>query len=335
MTTALVTGSTGFIGARLCRLLLDKGYRVRAFHRSTSQMLLLEGLAVEHVTGDLTRPETLGDALQGVDVLFHTAAMLGAAEKPGQMYTINVEGTRSLLKAALQAGVQRVVHTSSVAALGIPPLRLSPTAEPGLINENHSWSGPGDKWPYGYSKYLAELEVQKMVASGLDTVIVNPSLVYGPGDLYKQTSSLVVQVAQRRVPVLMEGGANVVHVDDVVTGQLAALERGRRGERYILGGENLPLQTLVCMAADVVGGTPPDLVVPAGLLRALAGPISLLQPFITAAIPLSMLHMAGSYFYYDNHKAQDQLGWSPRFTALQALTAAYEWFKQQGTIQSN
>jgi dihydroflavonol-4-reductase len=334
MTTALVTGSTGFIGSRLCRALLDKGFQVRAFHRSTSQLQLLEGLAVEHANGDLTRPETLADALQGVDVLFHTAAMLAAAEKPGQMYTINVEGTRSLLKAALQAGVQRVVHTSSVAALGIPELWIAENAEPALINENHTWKGSVDIWPYGYSKYAAELEVQKIVASGLDVVIVNPSLVYGPGDMYKQTSSLVVQMAQRRVPVLLEGGINVVHVDDVVTGQLAALEHGRRGERYILGGDNLLVADLIRLSAEVVGCAAPDMVAPAGLLRALARPIGLLQPFITAAIPLSMLRLAGYHFYYDNHKAQDHLGWLPSFTARQALMEAYEWFKQQGAIQA-
>jgi len=333
MTTALVTGSTGFIGARLCRYLLERGYQVRAFHRSTSQLKLLEGLPVEHASGDLTRPETLIEALQGVDVLFHTAAMLGASEKPGQMYTINVEGTRSLLRAAMQAGVQRLVHTSSVSALGVPDAMVSKDSAPGAMNENHSWTGPGDFWPYGYSKYLAELEVQKMVGAGLDAVIVNPSLVYGPGDLYKQTSSLVVQMAERRVPVLLDGGINVVHVDDVVSGQLAALEHGQRGERYILGGDNLPLVDLVRLAGEVVGVSAPDLVAPSGLLRALAGPISLLQPFITAAIPLSMLRMAGYHFYYDNRKAQEQLGWSPQHTTREALTEAYEWFKTQGTIQ--
>jgi dihydroflavonol-4-reductase len=334
MTVALVTGSTGFIGARLCRVLLEQGFQVRAFHRSTSRLDLLEGLPVEHVIGDLTRQETLPEMLQGVNVLFHAAAMLSATEKAGQMYTINVEGTRHLLKAALQAGVQRVIYTSSVAALGLPDKLASQTTEPSLMNENHSWNGPGDLWPYGSSKYLAEMEVQKMVAQGLDAVIVNPSLVYGPGDLYKQTSSLVVQMFQRRVPILMEGGINVVHVQDVVLGHLAALERGRRGERYILGAENLPLADLIRLCAEVVGVTAPDQTIPAGLLRVLAGPIAIFQPFITAAVPLSMLKLAGYHFYYDPHKALDHLGWSPSFTARQALMEAFEWFKQQGMIQT-
>ena len=336
MTIALVTGSTGFIGAKCCRALLEKGFRVRAFHRTTSRLQMLENLEVEHVIGDLTRPETLTEAFKDVDVLFHTAAMLAAAEKPGQLYTINVEGTRSLLKAALQAGVKRLVYTSSVAALGIPDQLVVKGTDgpPPLMNEAHSWNGPGDHWPYGYSKYLAELEVQKAVAQGLDAVIVNPSLVYGPGDLYKQSSSLVVQMSQNRVPVFMEGGINVIHVDDVVTGHLAALERGWRGGRYILGGENMLVANLIRLSASVVGVPAPELVVPASLLRMFAGPIGLLQPFITAAVPLSLLRMAGYFFYYDNQKANDQLGWSPTLTSRQALTGAYEWFKQQGTIQA-
>jgi dihydroflavonol-4-reductase len=202
------------------------------------------------------------------------------------------------------------------------------------MNEAHSWNGPGDLWPYGYSKYLAELEVQKAVAQGLDVVIVNPTLVYGPGDLYKQTSSLVVQMAQNRVPVLMEGGINVVHVEDVVRGHLAAMERGKCGERYILGGENMLLADLIRLSANVVGVNPPELTLPAGLLRALAGPIGLFQPFITLAVPLSLLRLAGYHFYFDNQKAHDHLDWSPSFTPRQALAEAFDWFKQQGTIQA-
>jgi dihydroflavonol-4-reductase len=327
METVLVTGSTGFIGSRLCRLLIEQGYQVRAFHRATSRLQLLEGLPVEHVIGDLTRPETLTEALPGVDYVFHTASMLGGNARPGQMYTVNVEGTRSLLKAALQSGVKRMVFTSSAAALGVPDLPVAVS-----FDENHSWNFKAELWPYGYSKYLAELEVQKAVAEGLDAVIVNPALVFGPGDLYKQASSLIVQVSQKKVPYLLEGGLNVIHVDDVVAGHLAALTQGKTGERYLLGGENISVPNLIGLSADISHVAMPDNILPAWLARNLSAPLSLLQPFISAPISMSMLRLAGYYFYFDCHKAAKHLGWQPHFTAQQALNDAYLWFKEQDAI---
>lgn len=332
MEIALVTGSTGFIGSHLCRVLLDRGYQVRAFHRPTSRLQLLEGLPVEHVSGDLTRPETLVEALQGVDFLFHAAAMLGGNEKPGQMYTVNVEGTRSLLKAALQNAVKKVVYTSSVAAMGVPQRPVSDQTGPLAIDENHSWNYLAEFWPYGYAKYLAELEVQKSVAEGLDVVVVNPTLVYGPGDLYKQANSLVVQIAQRKVPILVEGGVNIVHIDDVIEGHIAALQYGKTGERYILGSENLTLPELIYLCAEIANVPAPENMVPAWLLRAVSGPLSLFQPFVTAPVGLSMLRMAGSYFFFDYRKAMHDLRWQPRFGARQALMDAYTWFRQQGVV---
>src|SRR5271169_5018758 len=164
----LVTGSTGFIGASLCRTLVGKGHQVRAFHRSTSTLRLLDDLPVEHALGDLTQPDTLAPAMEGIEVVFHVAALLGSGQdEEGRMYTVTVEGTRSVLKTARQAGVRRVIHTSSAAALGIPEL-ISPAAgsigKAVFMNESHTWNLRPDFWPYGYSKYLAELEVQKALA---------------------------------------------------------------------------------------------------------------------------------------------------------------------------
>ena len=176
------------------------------------------------------------------------------------------------------------------------------------------------------------LEVQKITAQGLDVVIVNPSLVYGAGDLYKQTSSLVVHVARRKVPFLVEGGINVIHIDDVITGLMAALDYGQRGERYILSGDNLTQADLIRLCAEVAGVNPPDFSMPGGLLRSLSGPLALLQPFVSAPVPLAMLRLSGFYFYYDHQKALEQLHWMPCFTVRQSLMEAYQWFKQQGTI---
>jgi dihydroflavonol-4-reductase len=316
----LVTGSTGFIGASLCRALLEAGHQVRAFHRPSSSLRLLEGLAVEHVLGDLTQPETIQDAMVGIEAVFHTAAWMGSSE-PGKLYSITVEGTRDVVQAARKAGVQRLVHTSSVAALGVPPLGL-----PSLLNESHTWNFRPDHYLYGYAKYLAELEVQKAIAQGLNAVIVNPTLVFGPGDLYRQSKSIVNQVATRKLAIAVEGGINVVHIADVVAGELAAFERGKTGERYILGGQNFTLLELIQTIARITKAPVPATVLPARLVRALSGPVGLLQNFLDLPVTAETLHLAGYYFYYDLRKAQVDLGLPTPRPAAEAITEAYYWF---------
>ncbi|NPV57250.1 MAG: SDR family oxidoreductase [Anaerolineae bacterium] len=323
---ALVTGATGFIGSRVARALLKAGHSVRALHRPTSSLRMLDGLPVELVVGDLTNPASLDAAAAGMDVVFHTAAMLsGSRGDLKRMTAVTVAGTRAVLMAARQAGVKRVVHTSTVSALGIPDaLEAS-----GLMDENHTWNYKPERWVYGYTKYLAELEVQRAVAAGLDVVIVNPSLVFGPGDVYRMTASLVVQVANGRLPVCTAGGLNVVHIDDVVAGHLAAMERGKTGERYILGGQNVSLPWLVKQIA-AIAGTPAPLPLPAGLVRALAGAAQVAQPFVP--LSLDILYLAGYYFYYDVGKAQRELRLPAPRPALDAIQDAYDWFCEMGAI---
>lgn len=332
MTRALVTGSTGFVGAAICRLLVERSYTVRAFHRATSTTRLLDDLPVEHAIGDLTQPATLTDALQDVDVVFHAAAMLGGRENPGRMYTVTVEGTRAVLQACMDAGVRRMVHTSSVAALGVP----EPTgadAQPALMNETHTWNYPPDRWVYGYSKYLAEMEVQKAVAAGFDCVIVNPTLVMGPGDVYRQDSSPIVQIARGRGGVTTDGGVNIVHINEVAEGHLAALERGRYGERYILGGQNLTVPEMMRLIASIAGVQPPTLLIPAGLVRTAAGPLGWLQSFVSFPVSPEILHLAGYHMYVDTRKAQVELGLSPAGSAQGAIQDAYDWFVEVGAIR--
>jgi len=322
----LVTGSTGFIGGQLCRALCDRGHNVRAFHRPSSRTGALAGLPVEHALGDLTQPETLSAAMQGIEVVFHAAALLGGTEQSGRMYAITVEGTRAVLAAALQAGVRRLVHTSSVAALGVPDFAGRSSLP---IDENHPWNYRPDRWPYGYAKHLAEVEVQKAVAQGLDAVIVNPSVVFGARDIYRQSSSIIMQVARRRLPALTEGGINAVHIDDVIDGHLAALERGATGERYILGGENMTHATLVRRIAKIVSAPAPLLVLPAGMARQLAGPLRLMQAFIEAPVAWNALYLAGYRFYYDTHKALVELGLNQPRPVDEAIREAYDWFRER------
>jgi dihydroflavonol-4-reductase len=324
----LVTGSTGFIGSHLCRALVKAGHRVRAFHRPGSPLSLLSGIEVEHAPGDLTSPETIQAAMENIEVVFHAGAFLGGQGQPGQIYATTVEGTRSVLQAARQAGVKKVIHTSSVAALGVPD-NINDLA---LLDEHHTWNYPPDYWPYGYAKYLAELEVQKAVALGMHAVILNPTTVFGPGDLYRQGSSLVVQVANRQLPFMTTGGMNVVHIDDVIAGHLAALERGANGQRYILGGQNITHVALVSRIAEITGQAAPALVLPPGLIRRLVQPIRLLRPFVHLPVDASMLRLAGYYFYYDLRKAREKLGLGPPKALDISLQEAWEWFRGAGAV---
>ena len=303
-----------------------------AFHRPTSALRLLEDLPVEHAIGDLTQPATIQAAMNEVEVVFHAGALLGTAQ-PGRSYAVTVEGTQSVLQAARVAGVRRVVHTSSVAALGVPePGRRNGR---GLLNENHSWNYRPDHWPYGYAKYLAEQEVQRAVSQGQDVVIVNPSIVFGAGDIYRQSSSPVVQVARQKIPFITEAGLNVVHLEDVVAGHLAALEKGKRGERYILGGENLTVEALVSLIADLAGVPAPGMILPPGLVRFLSRALGAAQSFLHLPVGVSELRLAGYYFYYETKKAQRELGLGQPKPARQALADALDWFAGAGAVKLN
>ena len=264
---ALVTGSTGFIGSHLCRKLVAEGYSVRAFHRPSSPLRLLEDVPVEHVIGDLTSPDTISAAVKGVDVIFHCAALVGARLEPVRLYSVIVEGTRFLLRAALESGVKRLVYTSTMATLGIPERFSTRNHQPPLLDENHTWNVRAESWPYAYAKYLAEQEIQQAVARGLDAVIVNPTFVYGPGDIYRQRRSMITQVARHQMPFTFNGGLNIVHINDVVTGHMAALRRGVCGERYIIGGENLTVNQMVQTISSVAGVESPKLHLPDNLVR--------------------------------------------------------------------
>ncbi len=333
---ALVTGSTGFIGSHLCRALKERGYRVRAFHRPNSPLASLDGLEVEYATGDILQPETLIPAMQGVNVVFHTAARLGSSHRSGKSHQATTTGTRNVLKAAQLAGVERVVHTSSVAALGVPgymPGR-SPAHLQQPVDEAHTWNFPAKDWPYGYAKYLAELEVQNAIARGLDAVIVNPSAVIGAGDLNQISGNVILQAARGWIIVAPPGGLNVVHIDDVVRGHLAALERGKIGQRYILSGENLTHLHFLQIIAGVAGVHPPHRVLPGGLLRSLAIPVIALESMLALPISARSFRRAGYYFYYDNGKAQHDLGLGRPATVQQAVKEAYAWYCEHGIIKN-
>jgi dihydroflavonol-4-reductase len=335
----LVTGSTGFIGSNLCRGLLAQGHQVRAFHRQASRLTTLEGLEVEHAIGDITEPDTLVKAMQGIEVVFHAAAQVGAPDDVRKMYSITVGGTRKVLEAALHAGVRRVVHTSSVAALGMPEQILRGRNETGeavhlslIMDERHTWNYPSDWWFYGHTKYLAEMQVQRAVAQGLDVVIVNPTVVIGAGDINRVSGDVILHAAQGHIPVAIPGGLNIVHIADVVRGHLAALANGRTGERYILGGENMTHRRFLQILAEVVGVNPPRFVVPVSLARLLVRPMSLIWKLLPLPLSGDDLRRIGYYFYYDTLKARLELGLKETLPAHQAVADAFTWYREQGVV---
>src|SRR5262245_6690433 len=239
----LVTGGTGFLGANLAAALVARGDSVRVLRRPSSSLVALEGLPIEHAIGDITEPDAVERAVEGCELVFHVAAIAAYwRDKPGRIYHVNVEGTRVVMEACLRAGVSRVVHTSSAAAVGI--------AQDGIADETTPFDRLSATFAYADSKRLAEAVVREAVARGLSAVIVNPAVVIGAADHYLNSGSLVVAYGAGRIPAVPPGGICVADVDAVTQGHLLAAARGRAGERYILGGENLSyLQVTATIAA--------------------------------------------------------------------------------------
>ncbi|MDD2696257.1 MAG: NAD-dependent epimerase/dehydratase family protein, partial [Anaerolineales bacterium] len=249
---------------------------------------------------------------------------------PRRLQEVTAGGARLLFQAAREARVERVVLTSSVAALGVPV----PAGAPGslLMNETHTWNYPPRRWLYGYAKYRAELEAQEAIARGLEVVIVNPSVVVGAGDLNRVSGEALLRVARRRLPVTVQGGLNAVHIQDVVDGHLAAWERGRAGERYVLGGENMTHRQFLSLAAEVAGVPLPWLHLPAWLVRMLVVPAAIAGRVVSLPIGADAFHRAGMYFYYDCSKARRELGLSPPRSIRQAISESLNWYRQRGLL---
>ncbi len=326
MPRALVTGATGLVGANVVEALNKAGWQVRVLRRSTSRMDALEGLTYEAVVGDILDESSLVDALAGVDVVFHVA---GAADHwrsgPERMYRINVEGTRHVVAAALQAGVSRLVYTSSLAAVGPAPDPLHP------VDERQTFNLPPEKFPYGHSKWLAEQEVQNGVAQGLDAVIVNPSIVIGPRDSHMTTGSLFKSM-RRGMPVVPRGGSGVVDARDVAQGHLLAAEHGRTGERYILNGANLSHMELARIVSRVLEVPPPRLELPPWSVRPVALVLDVLWA-LGVRLPArgDTLRLGTYWFYARNDKSRQELGLEYHSIA-QAVEDAIGWLRRQGKL---
>ncbi|HUC62189.1 MAG TPA: hopanoid-associated sugar epimerase [Alphaproteobacteria bacterium] len=326
---ALVTGATGFVGSAVARRLIANGIAVRALARPASDKRNLAGLECEIATGDLNDDASVKAALAGCDALFHVAADYRLwVPKPAEIYRTNVEATERLLSAARAAGVGRIVYTSSVATLGLnedgtPADEDTPSALEEMIGH------------YKRSKFLAEEAVKRLVReAGLDAVIVNPSAPVGPRDLRPTpTGKMILDAARGKMPAYVDTGLNVVHVDDVAEGHLLAFRRGRAGERYILGGENLALRAILAEVAALVGRRPPSLRLPHGLVLPIAYMAEAVARLTGAepAVTVDGAKLARKHMYFSSAKAERELGYRAR-PAQSAIADAVAWFRANGYL---
>jgi len=323
---AFLTGGTGFVGANLARALLAEGWRVKTLVRPGSDRRNLEGLDVEPIEGDLFAPNLI-PALRGSDALFHVAAHYSLWRRDREaVLRDNVEGTRAILQAARDAGVQRTVYTSSVAAIGTDGGRI--------CDETHQSEPAQLIGAYKRSKYLAEREALRAVQNGQDVVVVSPTTPIGPWDRKPTpTGDILVRFLSGRMPVLVDTGLNFVDVADVVRGHLLAYETGKSGERYILGSENLSLRALLERVGSAAGRRVPRLSLPRWIPLGVAwlDENLLARLGFEPSVPVDGVRMSKDAMYYDSSKAKNELGYAPG-PIDGAIRAAIEWFAANGYL---
>jgi len=324
---AFVTGATGFLGSHVARVLAEQGADLRLLVRSSSNLRNLEGLSAEQAIGDLRDPASLEKAMSGCEVVFHVAADYRLwVRDPDEMYRSNVEGTRAILQAARKNGVRRVVHTSSVATIGFtrnghPAAEDSPVALADMIGH------------YKRSKFMAEQVALEAGRSDMDVVVVNPTTPVGEQDVKPTpTGRIVVDFLKRRFPAYVETGLNLVDVRECAKGHVGALEKGKSGERYILGGENLSLKQILDKLAKITGLPSPRVKLPyvfafaAGVADELfTGRLRGREPRAT----IDTVRMGAKKMFASSGKAERELGW--KIVPVEgALVRAVEWFRANG-----
>ena len=323
----LITGANGFIGSAVMRHCLNAGQDIRVFVRPGSNRKNLKGMPVEIFEGDLQDKTSLKNAVINCDTVFHVAADYRLwIPDPDNMYRTNVTGTRDLMLASAEAGVEKIIYTSSIATLGFN-IGGSPANEETLV------SADGMIGHYKLSKYQAEKEVSNLVReNGLPAIIVNPSTPLGPRDIKPTpTGNIILETLNGRMPAYVDTGLNIAHVDDVAKGHLLAYEKGRTGERYILGGENLSLQSILKIICELTNKKPPSIKLPHNLILPIAwcmerwANISKQAPRAT----VDEIRMSKKPMYFSSDKAIKELGYQIR-PAKEAIKDAIEWFTENG-----
>lgn len=324
----LVTGANGFLGSWLTRELVKEGHEVYALVRPTSDLSELEGIACKYLYGDVTDKDSLFKAFEGIDTVFHLAGLIAykKSQRP-QMDLVNVTGTRNVLEACEKHQVRRLVYLSSVVAVGAGFNKKQ------ILNEESPYNVKDLNLGYFETKHQAEILVRKACQDGkVDAVMLNPSTIYGAGDAKKGSRKMQLKVAQGKLKFYTSGGVNVVAVEDVVAGIIAAWKIGRKGERYILSGENITIQELFQLIANEANTEPPFVKLPDTLLHAI-GAIGDGLEKIGLKGPLSRenAYTATMYHWFDNSKAKKELAFNPR-PAKEAIHNSVQWIKEQGLI---
>ena len=325
----LVTGATGFIGSAIVRELIRDGEDIRVLVRKTSNTRNIDNLDIERAYGDIRDGDSMRKALKGCDTLYYTAAHFAHWTPDKKLpYEINVEGTKTSLNAALDAGVERVVYTSTNNTMGAHGADI-PANESAEFNHQDT----GDN--YSMSKYLGEIEAKKFVAKGLPIVIVNPTIVIGAHDIKPTPSGkMIIDIANKEMPGYIEGGVNIIDVEDVARGHILAAKKGRVGERYLFGNENMSVSDYFRLISEVAGVKPPKIKIPYYLAIAL-GYMFELGAYITKKPPVttaSEVKIGRKYEFYDCSKAVKELG-LPQTPIRASIERAINWFRENGYIR--
>ena len=327
-----VTGATGFLGSHVARALAEQGAELRLLVRPTSDLRNLEGLKADRVIGDLRDPASMEKVLSGCDALFHVAADYRLwVREPDAMYRSNVEGTRSLLDAARKQGVRRIVYTSSVATMGFTSGLAS---NQGIVADEQSPVSIKDMiGHYKRSKFMAEQVAVKAARSGSDVVVVNPTTPIGERDIKPTpTGRIVVDFLKRKFPAYVETGLNLVDATECARGHIQALEKGRSGERYILGGENLTLKQILDRLAAITGLKSPTVKLPYVFAFATGVVDELVTGWLLGREPratIDAVRMGRKMMFVSSAKAERELGW--RTVSVEgALRRSVDWFRSNG-----
>ena len=326
----LVTGATGFVGSHVAKLLVDAGHEVTILRRANSPLGNVEGLPVRHVIGDLGDEAAIREAVRGQDTVFHVAALYVVwARDAHEFIRTNVEGTQRILRAAADAGARRIVYTSTIGTV-----RGSARGE--VADETSEFNLQSTRDPYVLSKRAAEDAALELARAGAPIVVVNPGGPIGPGDIKPTpTGDMVVKFVNGQLPGYTDGGFSFVDVRDVARGHLLAAERGRAGERYILGGHNLSILEMFQMLGRVTGLKPPPLKIPFGLAFAFAGLLELVAAVIKRP-PLmtrANVRILRYYMHVSSQKAERELGYRPG-PLEPAIRDAVAWFHARGQLRA-
>lgn len=330
MNKILVTGATGFIGSRLVKKLVATNDHVFVLVRKSSDLSALSSVRdkIELVYGDITDLASVESAVKGMDYVYHTAGLTYMGDKrKEQLYRINVAGTRNILQSALAAGVKRVIHVSSITAVGI-------AYDKKPVDEKVTWNFEAIRLEYARTKHLAELEVATAVKQGLDCVIVNPAFVFGPGDLNFNAGRMIKDVYNRLLPFYPLGGICIIDVDIVAETIMAAMEKGRTGERYIIGGENITYKQLVDTISKVTGAPKVLLPLPFWLGKMLKSFIDhyKIRNRISKLFNLTMFSVASEFLYFDSSKAIRELNMRQE-PHENSIRSAYEWYQARNMLK--